>query len=153
VSSDKRTVLPTKLPTALDHELNQPKQEARIYSPGADDPAEHHAKATEGAHISEKVYLFPEAFNALRKELHENWPQLWSLVGYPMAFDAPTFIELMDAALDTKTTFDTHKVQATCEKYLDLLRMKRGLKPLHATAAWSGIESAGRIVDSEGKPL
>ena len=151
--SKQTHTLPTKLPTALEHELNQPKQEARIYSPGELDDPNVHKQAPENAHISEKVYMFPDSYNALRKYLHDEFPTLFALVGYPMAFDAPRFIELMDAALDTRTTFDSHKVDATCKKYLDLLRIKKGLKPLHPTAAWSGLESAGRIVDENGQPL
>jgi hypothetical protein len=89
-----------------------------------------HKPAPENAHISEKVYLFPESFNALRIEMDSNWPQLWKAAGWYMAFDSITFIEQMDAALDTKTTFDSAKVDAICRKYLNLLRNKRGLSDL-----------------------
>ena len=50
-----------------------------------------------------------------------------------MAHDGPVFLELMDAALDTKTTFDTATVGGICAKYIDLLRNKRGLSSIHTT--------------------
>lgn len=141
-------VLPTKFATPLEDEFNKPKHEAHIYSPGEDDKVLGHVQARPGANIDEKVYWFPESFNYLRKLLHEEFPHLFAVVGWAMANDAPRFIELMDAALDTKTTFDTAKVDATCKKYIDLLRMKKGWSPLHATAAWSG---PPKIVDVNGK--
>lgn len=129
----KRTVLPLRFATAADDAANLPKQEAIDYSsalPLDSEPGRMNKPAAANAHISEKVYLFPESFNALRRELDENWPQLWVLAGYPMAFDAPRFLEIMDAALDTKTTFDSDKVDAISSKYLNLLRNKRGLSSL-----------------------
>lgn len=135
--SDKRTVLPTRLPTALDHELNQAKKEVHDYRPGEVDAVSGAQAARPGANFDEKIYWMPEVFNALRRELNENWPHLFARVGWAMAFDAPTFIEMMDAALDTKTGFDSDRVEATCAKYLDMLRIKRGLSPLHPTAAWN----------------
>jgi hypothetical protein len=136
--------------TDLDDALHAPKHEAKIYSPGDVDAVSGAATARPDAHISEKVYLFPESYNYLRKMLYEEFPMLFQIVGHAMAFDAPRFIELMDAALDTKTTFDSDKVDSTCKKYIDLLRAKIGLSPLHATAAWSG---APRIVDATGKEI
>lgn len=131
--STKKT-LPTKFPTAFEHEANLPKHEMHNYTGGKVDsePGRMTKEAPKNAHISEKVYLFPESYNALRVELHDNWPHLWKAVGWYMAFDAITFVEQMDAALDTKTTFDSFKVDAICKKYLDLLREKRGLSPLHS---------------------
>ena len=128
----KRT-LPIKFPTAFEHEANLPKQESHDYSshlPKDSEPGKMHKPAPANAHISEKTYWFPDSFNALRVELHDNWPNLWSKVGFFMAFDAITFIEQMDAALDTKTTFDSEKVDAICKKYLNLLRNKRGLSSI-----------------------
>lgn len=129
-----KKVLPTKFATPLDDAANLPKQEAHDYSsalPLDNEPGRMNKPAPPGAHISEKVYLFPESYNALRTELDTNWPELWKAVGWFMAFDAVTFIEMMDAALDTKTTFDSQKVDAICKKYLNLLRNKRGISSIH----------------------
>lgn len=134
MSKDKLTVLPLKFATPQEDEANLPKTEAKDYSshlPVDSTPGRMNKAAPEGAHISEKVYLFPESYNALRIELHSYWRNLFERVGYCMAFDAPTFIEMMDAALDTKTTFDSDKVEAICLKYLNLLRNKRGISSIH----------------------
>ena len=130
---DKRTVMPLRFATEADDQANLPKHEAKDYSshlPVDNEPGRMNKPAPEGAHISEKVYLFPESFNALRTELDTHWPNLFKSVGGPMAFDAVRFVELMDAALDTKTTFDSDKVSAICHKYLNLLRNKRGLSDI-----------------------
>lgn len=130
---EKRTVLPLRFPTEQEHEANLPKQETHDYSsalPVDSVPGRMNKPARPDAHVSDKVYLFPESFNALREELDSHWPNLWAQVGYYMAFDAVIFIEMMDAALDTKTTFDSDKVSAICHKYLNLLRNKRGISSL-----------------------
>lgn len=128
--------LPTKFATAFDDAAALPKHEVHMYNnaPLDSEPGRCHAPVAENANFDQKVYMFPESYNALRRELYEYWPNLFGLVGYAMAFDAVRFIELMDAALDTKTTFDSQKVDGTCKKYLDLLRNKRGLSNLHTAA-------------------
>lgn len=126
-------VLPTKFATPAEDAANLPKQEAKDYSshlPEDSEPGRMNKPAPANAHISEKVYYFPESFNALRVEMHDHWPTLWKTVQWFMAFDAVTFIEIMDGACDCRTTFDTAKVDAICARYLDLLRKKRGLSPL-----------------------
>ncbi len=122
-------VLPTRTPTALDHEANLPKQEVTDYSSAlpVDTGQSEHRPAT-GNDLADKIYLFPESYNALRSELDGYWPELWALAGHPMAFDAIRFIEIMDAALDMKTTWDSAKVGAICHRYWNELRAKRGLK-------------------------
>ena len=123
-------VLPTKFATPQEDSANLPPREAVDYSsalPVDDLPGSIHKAARENANTDEKVYMFPPSFNALRTELSDNWPELFSKVGWCMAFDAPVFIEMMDAALDTKTTFDTAKVNSICLKYLNKLRNKRGI--------------------------
>lgn len=130
----KRTVLPTRFATAADDAAQLPKQEAVNHNANApldSEPGRMHKPAAENAPFDEKVYLFPESYNALRIELHDHWPNLFKVVGYWMAMDASTFIELMDDALDQRTTFDTQMVDAICKKYLDVLRNKRGLSSLH----------------------
>ena len=125
-----KKTLPTKFATPREDAANLPTKEAIDYSSAlAVDsvPGKMHKPAKENANIDEKVYMFPDSFNALRKELSENWPTLFERVGYTMAFDAPVFMEMMDAALNTKTTFDSAKVSAISLKYLNMLRNKRGL--------------------------
>jgi hypothetical protein len=125
--------MPIKFATEADDMANLPRQEAKDYSsalPLDNEPGRMHKEARKDAHVSDKVYLFPESYNALRIELDSNWPTLFKSVGYVMAFDAIRFIEIMDAALDTKTTFDSAKVDAICKKYLNLLRNKRGLSSI-----------------------
>lgn len=125
-------VLPIKLPTPADHEANLPKQEVNDYSsalPVDTGPQSVHKPAT-GSDLADKIYMFPESYNALREELCNYYPNLWERVGHAMAFDAITFIELMDAALDLKTTWDSAKVGAICHRYWNELRAKRGLSRL-----------------------
>ena len=77
------------------------------------------------------VYLMPDSYNALRKELCENWHNLWQYVQYDMAFDGPSFVSKLDNALDFVTQFDTDNVDGMCKKFLDGLRKLRGVSPLH----------------------
>ena len=126
-------VLPTKFATEQEDYANLPKYEAKDYSsslPVDSEPGRMNKPAAKGANIDQKVYMFPESYNALRIEMHDNWPTLFQVVGWPMAFDSIMFIEMMDNALDCKTTFDSDKVSAICHKYLNLLRNKRGLSSL-----------------------
>lgn len=126
-------VLPTKFATPQEDLANLPHQEAHDYSsalPVDSQPGRMNKPARQGANFDEKIYLFPESFNALRVELYENWPKLFQAVGHAMVFDAIRFIEEMDSALDCKTTFDSDKVDAICSKYLNLLRNKRGISSL-----------------------
>lgn len=128
-----RKTLPTRFATAMEDAANLPKQEVHDYSsalPVDDQVGRMNKEAPKDAHVSDKVYLFPESYNALRIELDQHWPSLFAQVGYAMAMDAISFIEMMDAALDTRTTFDSDKVSAICHKYLNLLRNKRGLSSL-----------------------
>jgi hypothetical protein len=89
-----------------------------------------HRPVDKNADIFDKTYMFPEEYNALRRELYEHYPNLFMAVGYAMAFDSISFIEMMDAALDTRTTFDSDKVASICKKYLNLLRVKRGVSEI-----------------------
>lgn len=128
-----KPTLPTKFATEQDDAANLPKHEAKDYSshlPVDSEVGRMNKPAHANANVDQKVYLFPDSYNALRTELDSNWPELFKAVGWPMAFDAVMFIEMMDSALDTKTTFDSDKVSAICHKYLNLLRNKRGLSSL-----------------------
>jgi hypothetical protein len=89
-------------------------------------------------HISTKVYMFPESYNALRRELVDHWPNLWnSPVQYMMWNNGPMFVQAMDLILDTVTQFDTENVDGICKKFLDELRVKRGLSRLHSPAEYN----------------
>lgn len=81
----------------------------------------------------DKVYMMPESYNELRRELHDHWPETWKLCQFAMAFDGPAFVEFLDFTLDTVTQFDTDNVDGMCKKFLDQLRGKRGLSPLHTS--------------------
>ncbi len=106
------------------------------------DPTKHDMSIDRtGEHISNKVYMFPESYNQLRKELHDNWPELWNQVGYDMAFNGPSFVEKMDGALGTITQFDSDNVAGMCARYLDELRVKRGLSRLHSQSAYGSNET------------
>lgn len=72
-----------------------------------------------------RVFMFPDSFNNLRKELIDNWPALWVKVQWAMAFDAELFVEMMNKELYTKLPQGADCDQ-WCSKYLKLLRAKRG---------------------------
>ena len=101
---------------------------------GPDDTGIHAHKPLVDAdkkHVSEKLYFFPESYNALRREISEHWPDLWMLVGYNMAYKAEDFVATMNDALDLKVQFDGNKVGVTCSLYLNALRKLRGLTAIH----------------------
>lgn len=89
--------------------------------------------------FDEKVYLFPEEFNALRRELEENWltffvtvnPELRVSPAWAMVHDAPKFLGLMNGALDMDMQLDTGNVAGVCLKYLNKLRSMRGVSSVH----------------------
>lgn len=80
------------------------------------------------AHFSEKIYMFPEAYNALRRELSTHWPALWQVTQWRMAYKAEEFVEQMNAALDMNIVFDSAKVSWICEQYLAALEKRRNAK-------------------------
>jgi hypothetical protein len=90
-----------------------------------------HRPVGDNAAFTDKIYMFPESYNALRRELHDYWPNLWSAVSWSMAHKAEEFVERMNDALETKVQFDGNKVEATCQHYLNILRALRGLSPIH----------------------
>jgi hypothetical protein len=77
--------------------------------------------------FDQKIYMFPDSFNALRAEIHDHWPTLWALVSWRMANNAPEFVDVMNDALDLNVIFDTEQVGAICDTFLTALRKKRGL--------------------------
>lgn len=101
------------------------------------DPTKHDMSVDRtNEHISTKVYLMPESFNALRRELDEHYPNVFRWVGYNMVFNAQRFIHQMDSLLDTVTQFDSDNVDGICKRYLDELRVKRGVGRLHTEAEY-----------------
>lgn len=80
--------------------------------------------------FDEKIYMFPESYNQLRKELMNYWPALWEAVGWPMAYKAELFVERMNDATSLKLQFDTAKVESTCLAYLNALRTFRGISEI-----------------------
>jgi hypothetical protein len=89
-------------------------------------------------HFSEKVYLFPESFNALRIELTENFPTFFHSVhpqfgispAYAMVFDAPAFISMCNEATDLAVQVDTGSVDYICKKFLNAFRAMRGVSQI-----------------------
>lgn len=81
-----------------------------------------------------KIFMFPESYNELRKELVNNWPDLWSdpRCGWAMAFDADLFVEFMNTKLDgvykvvLATREDELRIDHVCKIFLTELRRRRG---------------------------
>lgn len=94
--------------------------------------------AADNAHFSEKLYFFPESFNALRRELEDNYPHFFTSVNpemgmspaYAMVFDAPKFVGMCNGALDMDLPFDSQNVDGICKKFLNGFRAMRGVSPL-----------------------
>lgn len=93
----------------------------------ARDSVKHDISNTNSKNFDQKIYMFPESYNALRREIYENWPTLWALVSWRMANKAEEFIEHMNEATDLNIVFDTEKVEWICDQYLTKLRRMRGL--------------------------
>lgn len=112
-------------------EFSKPKVEA----PGPADSGvtghtEYDPAVARNKHFSQKIYLFPESFNALRRELMTYWPHIWQAVGWYMGNNAQEFVHKMNDALDMNIRFDTQKVDAICTAYLNELRSQRGISKL-----------------------
>ena len=122
-------VLPTKLPTEFEHASNLPKMEAHNYSshlPVDTAPQTVHKPAT-GNDLQDKIYMFPESYNELRRELVTYWTHtIWPQVAWRMAFRAEEFVETMNEILGVAVVFDTAKVDFICRTYLAILRKNRG---------------------------
>ncbi len=82
--------------------------------------------AAKPKNFDQKIYMFPESYNELRKELVTYWPELWKLVGWPMCYAANLFVGIMNDALDLNVVLDSSKVDAICEEFLQALWKKRG---------------------------
>lgn len=103
--------------------------------------------------FDQKIYMFPESYNQLRKELHDYWPNLWAGVSWPMAFAANMFVERMNEALDMTIQFDSGKVDFICESFLvklqDLRKKQIGLAELQLISEKSRLRAElGDAVDA-----
>lgn len=96
--------------------------------------------AAKQKNFDQKIYLFPESFNALRRELEENYPTFFfdpnpefqgKSAGWCMVYDAPTFVAMCNGALDMLVQFDTNNVDGICKQFLDGFRKLRGVSALH----------------------
>jgi hypothetical protein len=81
--------------------------------------------------FGDKLYFAPESYHALRREMMQNFPEMWKTIGGAMFWEPETFFGYMCQALDIFVQFDTRNVDGMCKKVLDALREKRGLTPLH----------------------
>jgi hypothetical protein len=96
-------------------------------------------EAAKKKNFDQKIYMFPESFNALRRELYEHWPMLFMQVNpetgtslaHDMANDAAQFVGTMNGALGLNMQFDSDNVDTICKVFLDELRVLRGLSRLH----------------------
>jgi len=78
-------------------------------------------------HGQEAIFMFPESYNELRRELVTHWSAtIWPQVAWRMAFRAEEFVETMNEILGVAVVFDTAKVDFICRTYLEILRNKRG---------------------------
>lgn len=112
-------------------EFSKPKQDAGPADTGIHAHTSYDPATAAKKHVSEKLYFFPESFNALRLELVNYWPHLWQLVGWRMANNAQEFVIKMNDALDLNVQFDTGKVDSICKVYLNKLREARGVSIIH----------------------
>lgn len=90
------------------------------------------------AHLSEKLYFFPESFNALRRELEENYPTFFNSINpefgyspaYAMVFNGPQFVGFCNGALEMDVQFDSENIEEICKKFLNGFRQLRGVSPI-----------------------
>ena len=83
--------------------------------------------------------MFPESFNALRRELYEHWPTFFMKVNpdtgtslaHDMANNAAQFVGTMNGALDLSVQMDSDNIDGICKTFLDELRQLRGLSRLN----------------------
>lgn len=90
--------------------------------------------------FDQKVFMFPEEYNELRKELVAHWSHdrtkkpYWgdAQCGWAMAFDAELFVEYMNTHCDhaynvLQVTRDKEQeIAYICRKFLTYLRKRRG---------------------------
>jgi hypothetical protein len=128
VTGDKATEFAKKLQIAADEEVAAFKPQKILTSEDDAATLEVATGAAERAkNFDEKIYMFPESYNALRRELHDYWPVLFTHVGWAMANNGPQFVQQMNDLTGLKIQFDTNKVDAICKEFLSFLRTARGV--------------------------
>jgi hypothetical protein len=96
-------------------------------------------EAKKNDHISQKTYMFPESYNALRRELEEYWydffvtpnPLTGTSPAWCMVFDAPQFVGYLNGFTGLAVQFDSESVDAICSTFLNALRRQRGVSEIH----------------------
>ena len=94
-----------------------------------------HKLVDKNAHFSQKVYMFPAEFIALRDELMNNWPDFFHNVNpltgtspaWCMVHDAPQFIGYCNGATGLAEQLDSGNVAGICKKFLNAFRKARGV--------------------------
>lgn len=128
VTGDKQQELAKRLILEGDEQVANIKPQQVVA--GEDDAKTLEQDGAEKRNFDQKIYMFPESYNALRRELVEHWPEIWPLVGWYMGNNGPQFVEAMNAGLQVKLQFDTNKVDSICKTYLNILRKQRGVSEL-----------------------
>lgn len=93
-------------------------------------------------HVSASVYFSSEAFNALRRELYDNWREdpelqvgrlvdrsLWYYSGL-MVTNPQAFVEIMSMELRLTIIFDSGREAEICKEILNALRKQRGVSAI-----------------------
>lgn len=118
--------------------LGQTKDDNSVAPDAALPENQQNIALPDNAEFSKKIYLFPEEYNALRRELHDNWQNFFYAVNpafgfspaWAMVYDAPHFVGFCNDALDMVVQFDSADVAGTCKKFLNGFRNKRGISSL-----------------------
>jgi hypothetical protein len=96
-------------------------------------------RVADNAAFDKKIYLFPEEFNALRRELEENWPHFFTSVNpldgtspaWCMVFNAPQFVGYCNGATGLDLQFDSNNVAGICKAFLNAFRKMRGISSIN----------------------
>ena len=71
------------------------------------------------------LIIYPESFYQLCKLLEREHEDLWSKVGYFLAHDQATFIEMMNKELDCSCA-TWQEIDVVCLKYIAALKFRKG---------------------------
>lgn len=97
--------------------------------------------------FSDKIFMFPPEYNALRRELDIYWPQLWAITQWSMAYKAEDFVSVMNEALDMAIVFDTEKVAFICRSFLEELQRRRDSTAAHDRIEKTANFHTGNLLD------